>query len=84
VPTEHRQDMIYSLEQAIATINRTDIESGQKSNAINALSAHITNLKSTAWVESDYEQLCDFITRMDQVKNINIGDYCVALAKILK
>jgi hypothetical protein len=84
VPVEHRQDMIHSLERAIETVKRTDIESGQKNNAINALSAHVTNLKSTTWVESDYNQLCDFITRMDQVKNIAIGDHCVALAKILK
>jgi len=84
VPVEHRTDMIHSLERAIAAVERTDIESGQKSNAINALTAHVTNLKTKAWIESDYEQLCDFVARMDQVKNIAVGDYCVALAKILK
>ena len=84
VPVEHRTDMIHSLERAVATVKRTDIESGQKSNAVNALMAHITNLKTKAWVESDYKQLRDFIARMDQVKNIAVGDYCVALAKILQ
>jgi sulfatase maturation enzyme AslB (radical SAM superfamily) len=84
VPLEHRSDMIYSLEQAVATIERTDIESGQKSNAINALTAHITNLKTKAWVSSDYDQLCDFVSRMDLVKNINIADYCGALSRVLK
>lgn len=84
VPVEHRQDMIHSLERAVETIKKTEIESGQKSNAINALSAHIENLKSVAWSESDYDQLCDFVARMDRVKNIAISDHCVALAKILK
>ena len=84
IPVAHRHDMIHSLERAVATINQTNIESGQKNNAINALTAHITNLKTKTWVESDYEQLCDFVARMDQVKNIKISDYCVKLASILK
>ena len=84
VPPADRQEMIYSLERAINTINKTAIESGQKSNAINALTANITNLKTKDWVEADYQQLCDFVRRMDRVKNINIADYCGALSKVLK
>jgi MoaA/NifB/PqqE/SkfB family radical SAM enzyme len=84
IPINNRQEMIYSLERAIDTINKTNIESGQKSNAINALTTNITNLKTKSWIESDYKKLCDFVARMDQVKNINIADYCVALSKVLK
>ena len=84
IPIEHRSDMIHSLERAVSTVERTNIELGQKSNAINALTAHITNLKTKDCVESDYNQLCDFVGRMDLVKNIDIRNYCVALAKILK
>lgn len=84
IPLEYRADIIHSLERAIAIVERTDIESGQKSNAINALSAHITNLQAKPWAESDYKQLRDFVRRMDQVKNIAISDYCGAVAKILE
>ena len=84
IPIEHRRDMIDSLERAITIIKQTAIESGQKSNAINALTANITNLKSTPWSEDDYKRLCDFIARMDQVKNIKIADYCVEFSEALK
>jgi len=84
VPIEHRVDMIKSLERAISIIVNANIESGQQSNAVNALTANITNLKSTLWSPQDYDQLCDFVTRMDQVKRISINDYCAALSKILK
>ena len=84
IPVDDRQEMINSLERAINTINNTNIESGQKSNAINALTSNVTNLKTKNWVKSDYQQLCNFVSRMDQVKNINIADYCDALANVLK
>jgi MoaA/NifB/PqqE/SkfB family radical SAM enzyme len=84
IPIDSRQAMIHSLERAIDTIDKTDIESGQKSNAKNALTAHIRNLKTQDWSESDYKQLCDFVRRMDRVKNIDMADYCVALSKVLK
>jgi hypothetical protein len=76
--------MILSLERARMVVEHTDIESGQKSNAINALSAHVTNLKTRPWVESDYEKLCNFVKSMDLVKNISIADYCADLAELLK
>jgi MoaA/NifB/PqqE/SkfB family radical SAM enzyme len=84
VPLEHRTNMILSLEQAINTIEQTDIESGQKSNATNALTSHVTNLKTQPCIESDYKKLCDFVSAMDRVKNIKIGDYCPDLAKLIK
>jgi sulfatase maturation enzyme AslB (radical SAM superfamily) len=83
VPIKHRADMIVSLERAISTIQQTDIESGQKSNAINALTAHVSNLKNQPWIEADYQHLCKFVKSMDLVKNINIADYCADLAHLL-
>ena len=84
VPIEHRTDMILSLARAIMAVENTNIESDQKSNAINALTSHITNLKTKPCVNSDYEQLCKFVKSMDRVKNISIADYCADLAELLK
>lgn len=84
IPFDQRGDMISSLERAVEIVQQTKIESGQKSNAVNALAAHITNLKTKPCVDADYHQLCDFIARMDRVKNIRIEDYCPELAAVLK
>ena len=84
IPFDRRGNMIASLERAVEMVQQTDIESGQKSNAVNALTAHLTNLKTKPCVDADYNQLCDFIARMDQVKNIRIEDYCPDLAGIFK
>ena len=84
VPLDHREDMISSLKRAVEIVQQTDIESGQKSNAINALTAHLTNLKTKPCVDADYDQLCDFIARMDKVKNIRMEDYCPDLSVVFK
>ena len=84
IPIQHRTDMILSLERAIQAIQQANIESGQKSNATNALTAHVTNLKTQPWVESDYKKLQEFVRSMDLVKNISVNDYCLDLAKILE
>jgi sulfatase maturation enzyme AslB (radical SAM superfamily) len=84
IPFDRRESMVISLEQAIDMILKTDIESGQKSNAVNALAAHVTNLKTKQCSDIDYQQLCMFIDRMDAVKNIKLADYCPELSAILE
>jgi len=84
IPLDHRGDMISSLKRAVEIVQQTDIKSEQKSNAINALTAHLTNLKTKPCVDADYDQLCDFIARMDKVKNIRMEDYCPDLSVVFK
>lgn len=83
VPLEHRPELIGIIEQAIHRVKQTNIESGQKSNAINALQSHINNLKTLPWQDKEYLQLVDFVQRMDQVKNIAVQDYCGFLSTML-
>lgn len=84
VPVNYRGKLIESLNRAVAVVKQTNIESGQQTNAVNAISSHIQNLQTFAWSESDYNKLCDFVNRMDQVKNIRVADYCAQLSDLLK
>ncbi len=83
IPTELRPDIISKLTSSIELLSKTDIESGQKSNAINALTSIVNNLKTQPWNQKNHQQWCDFVTAMDTVKNLNIRNYCVDVAKIL-
>jgi molybdenum cofactor biosynthesis enzyme MoaA len=84
IPIEYRKEIINSLYKSIKIINETDIEPGQKSNAVNAIKSHVHKLQTCQWIESDYNALCDFIKRIDKVKNIQIKDYCSQVSDFLK
>jgi hypothetical protein len=84
VPLQHRKALIDSLERAVGMINSTDIESGQKSNAVNALSSIIQNLHKLPWSESEQKKLTNFVDQMDRVKQISMKDYCQDLYNILQ
>ena len=84
IPVPMRADIIASLNSAVDTITNTEIESGQKSNAINAITSFISNLKTQEWNHSDYKYFCDFVKKMDTVKNIRHGDYCNFLSQLLQ
>jgi sulfatase maturation enzyme AslB (radical SAM superfamily) len=83
IPREFRPELIIGLGKAIKKIQQTNIESGQKSNAIGALQAIINNLQELEWNQKDHTQLVDFIDRMDRVKNIAVKDYCSFLSRML-
>jgi hypothetical protein len=83
VPTAQRSDAIAKLTQSVEKIQNAEIESGQKANAINALNSIVHNLQTHAWDNEEYHRLCDFITRMDQVKKISVVDYCEDLHQLL-
>jgi sulfatase maturation enzyme AslB (radical SAM superfamily) len=83
IPREFRPELIIGLGKAIEKIQRTHIESGQKSNAINALQAIINNLHELEWNQKGHTQLVDFVDRMDRVKNIAVKDYCSFLSTML-
>lgn len=84
IPIKHRNKLIDSLNRSVEIVKQTEIEQGQRDNAINAINSHIQNLQTCLWVEKDYNKLCNFVSRMDQVKNIRVGDYCAELSDLLK
>ena len=84
VPLESRPELIESLQRAVNCIDQANIESRQKSNAINAINANIHNLQNGEWSKDNHTTLCDFIERMDRVKNISLQDCCPEIYNILQ
>lgn len=84
IPNEHRPEIINDLRSAILTLEQTQIELGQKQNAINALQSIIQNLETVPWSQDNFTVFCDFVNKMDRVKNIKIKDYCEVLSNVLQ
>lgn len=84
VPMQFRPAIIESLTQAVRKIEETDIEFGQKCNAINALNATINNLEQSTWDQEGYRQFCNVTKKLDAVKDININDYCEFVGQFLE
>jgi len=68
VPLNLRPKIIASLTQAIQQLMHTPIESGQQTNAVKVLGSVVNNLKSTEFDPELYNQLVDFVAKMDRVK----------------
>ena len=83
IPMQYRGIIVSRLQTTINCLQGADIESGQKSNAINALMSIVNNLNSLPWDQKEYDKLCDFVSRMDQVKKINAADYVDFLGNML-
>jgi hypothetical protein len=83
VPIKYRKEIIDKLSNAVEQIQQADVESGQKSHATNALNSVISNLQSKPWNPDAYNKFKKFVTDMDRVKHINIGDYCEFVADML-
>lgn len=84
IPLEFRPAIIQSLQQAVTRIQSTEIEYGQKCNAINAITATISNLNTVPWNQEGYDKLCNVTRKLDQVKDLNINDYCEFVGQFLK
>ena len=74
VPTQHRAELIESLQRAVNRLLSADIESGQQHNAVNAVRSVIANLEQPNFDPEQFSRLRDFVHRMDQVKRINVKD----------
>jgi hypothetical protein len=83
VPLGLRPKIINRLENAIGKLKQADIDSGQKSNAVNAVQSIVENLKSTLYDRELHQQFIDFVRKMDSVKNINFVEYCTELTELL-
>jgi hypothetical protein len=83
VPMSLRPKIIGRLEDTIEKLKQANIESGQKSNAVNAVQSIVENLKSTPYDRELHQQFIDFVRKMDNVKNINFVDYCTEISELL-
>jgi hypothetical protein len=83
IPDQHREPIITKLSNSIDDLSRANIEHGQKHNAINALQSIINNLKSVSFDPVQNQKFKDFVKDMDQVKKINIGEYCPEVARYI-
>jgi hypothetical protein len=84
IPDNLRDAIIVSLHQALDYIDKADIESGQQSNAANAVISVINNLVNEPFDLKNNQQLIEFITKMDRVKGINAGDYSNFLGQLIQ
>jgi MoaA/NifB/PqqE/SkfB family radical SAM enzyme len=84
IPPKLRQPIIEQLVLANNTIWNSKIEIDQQHNASNALMSIVNNLKEKEWDINRYQQLCNFITKMDQVKNVKVGDYSGFLQSLIE
>jgi sulfatase maturation enzyme AslB (radical SAM superfamily) len=74
IPTVNRLEIIQKLQSAVDRLSAADIESGQKQNAINAVCSVIANLQKPNFDTVQFAKLQQFVSKMDQVKRINIVD----------
>jgi sulfatase maturation enzyme AslB (radical SAM superfamily) len=72
IPPENRQEIIDSLERAVGQILSADIELGQQHNAVNAIRSVIANLSEDNFDLEQFNQLKQFVNKLDQVKRISI------------
>jgi len=83
VPLDYREEIIQSLERAIKSIVMANIELGQKQNAVNTLTTHVSNLKNIAWRPENHQHIKDQTQGLDRVKGVNIANYCEFTARML-
>jgi len=76
VPTEKRTTVIAYLEPVVELLSQANIDHMQKINAINAITSIVSNLNAWPYDADKHKQMLDFIQDMDQVKHVDIQDYC--------
>ena len=83
IPIKHRDRIIVDLQSSVIEIQQAEIESGQKSHAVNALTSVINNLQTQPWDHVYYKEFQKFVSDMDRVKHMQIRDYCADVADML-
>lgn len=84
IPVKLREDIINSLSRAVDLVESATIESGQKSNTINALKDIIARLETLPWDQNSHQKWCNFVSAMDRVKGLHASNYCSVLENILQ
>jgi sulfatase maturation enzyme AslB (radical SAM superfamily) len=83
IPHSYREKIILRLQETVTKLRDANIESGQKSNAINAIHSIIANLQVHVFSPENYVVLKDFIYSMDRVKGIRIDNHCPYVVEFL-
>ena len=83
IPIKHRSKLIDSLARAVELVKKTDIELGQQQNAVNAINSHIINLQNQPWDNESYNKFTNFVSTLDNVKGIQLAEFCPELAEML-
>ena len=84
VPLEFRPAILDKLSRSIDCIQQASIESGQKSNAVNAIQSIINNLHNLPWNHEEFKKLQDVVCKLDTVKQLYVKDYCDFLSDMLQ
>ena len=80
IPIIYRSEIIDKLAKCVVKLRQANIEQGQKQNTINALTSTMENLRNIQFSEKNWLVFKNFVEKMDQVKNIDIKDYCPEVA----
>jgi sulfatase maturation enzyme AslB (radical SAM superfamily) len=83
IPIDQRQQIIDRLQSCILNLTTANIESGQKSNALNAVQSIIDNLNDAAYDKDLHEQFKTFVSKMDSVKKAKLQDFCPEISRLV-
>lgn len=83
VPHNFRPIIIDKLSSTVNKLHQSSVEEGQRWNAINALNSIINDLQNISFDQTNYNKFKEFVIKMDEVKGINIKDYCKFTADFL-
>jgi MoaA/NifB/PqqE/SkfB family radical SAM enzyme len=84
IPSDKKQWVIDMIQPSLAVLERANIEPMQKINAINVIKTTIKDIHTQDYNPQEHEKLKLFINSMDQVKGIDIRDYCPEVANYLE
>ena len=76
IPPHMRSNIINKLNVSMEKLKQSNVEEGQKWNAINALKSIVENLCKINYSQSLNNDFKIFVGKMDTVKKISIADYC--------
>lgn len=76
IPLDLRYIIVDKLNASIEKLTQSNVEEGQKWNAINALKSIVENLHNTKYSQTANNDFKNFVSKMDTVKKISISDYC--------
>lgn len=84
IPLESRPIIVNRLTSLLELTQKSNIRLDQKQNTEGAITSIINNLQTQPFNTDHYNELVDFVQKMDNVKTANIVDYCPELVEILK
>jgi molybdenum cofactor biosynthesis enzyme MoaA len=84
VPYSLRAKIISRLEACAQRLEEASIESGQKSNAVNAVNSICAKLKSQNYNVDKHNEFKQYVAKMDRVKHVSFLDYCPEVAELLE